>query len=70
MLYSRNIVLLVVVAALFVVDLVLEHIEGSEDPVAGRYPWYLLAEVSGQIAALLTMTLIFLAIGSYSFRWQ
>ena len=29
-----------------------------------------LAEVSGQIAALLTMTLIFLAIGSYSFRWQ
>ena len=31
-----------------VVDLVLEHIEGSEDPVAGRYPWYVLAEVSGQ----------------------
>jgi ABC-type multidrug transport system permease subunit len=29
-----------------------------------------LAEVSGQIAALLTMTVIFLAIGSYSFRWQ
>ena len=30
------------------IDLVLEHIEGSEDPVQGRYPWYVLAEVSGQ----------------------
>ncbi len=29
-----------------------------------------LAEVSGQIAALLAMTVVFLAIGSYSFRWQ
>jgi ABC-2 type transport system permease protein len=29
-----------------------------------------LAEVSGQVAALLAMTLVFLAIGSYSFRWQ
>jgi len=29
-----------------------------------------LAEVSADIAALLAMTLIFLAIGSYSFRWE
>jgi FAD/FMN-containing dehydrogenase len=31
-----------------VLDLVIEHIPGSEDPVAERYPWYVLAEVSGQ----------------------
>jgi FAD/FMN-containing dehydrogenase len=31
-----------------VVDLVLEHIPDTEDPVAGRYPWYVLTEVSGQ----------------------
>lgn len=31
-----------------VVDLVLEHIPNTEDPVAGRYPWYVLTEISGQ----------------------
>ncbi len=31
-----------------VVDLVLEHIPNTEDPIAARYPWYVLTEVSGQ----------------------
>ncbi|MBU2531591.1 MAG: FAD-binding oxidoreductase [Alphaproteobacteria bacterium] len=31
-----------------IVDLVLEHIPGSEDPIGERYPWYVLTEVSGQ----------------------
>jgi len=31
-----------------VVDLVLEHIPNTEDPIAQRYPWYVLTEVSGQ----------------------
>ncbi len=31
-----------------IVDLVLEHIDGTEDPVQGLYPWYVLMEVSGQ----------------------
>jgi FAD/FMN-containing dehydrogenase len=31
-----------------VVDLVLEHIPNTEDPVSGHYPWYVLTEISGQ----------------------
>lgn len=31
-----------------VVDLVLEHIPDTEDPINGRYPWYVLTEISGQ----------------------
>lgn len=31
-----------------IVDLVLQNIEGTEDPIAQRYPWYVLTEVSGQ----------------------
>ena len=31
-----------------VVDLVLEHIPNTEDPIAQRYPWYVLTEISGQ----------------------
>ncbi len=31
-----------------IIDLVLTHIDGAEDPVSGTYPWYVLTEVSGQ----------------------
>lgn len=31
-----------------IVDLVLTHIPETEDPVAGKYPWYVLTEISGQ----------------------
>jgi len=31
-----------------IVDIVLQNIDGTEDPVADVYPWYVLVEVSGQ----------------------
>jgi FAD/FMN-containing dehydrogenase len=31
-----------------IIDLVLDHVPGNEDPVATRSPWYVLMEVSGQ----------------------
>jgi FAD/FMN-containing dehydrogenase len=31
-----------------IVDLVLKHIDNTDDPIADRYPWYVLTEVSGQ----------------------